>query len=206
MRPEEMKLYRTVADAPQALWDDVRARSIEDIVRSALVSYSPEKGFCVPYMGGEYWVNVEAKTICGPSNQREPGFQKALALLGYLAKAQDLGQAGRQVTARELNGGDMFFVGIHALATVPIINTFGEDGKGFLNKAAELGFAPTSLGSGFACQGHILPQVPMAMILHEGDEEFDADLTYTFDAYAHYHMALDAIWSMINVLADEFLP
>ncbi|MDR2945803.1 MAG: DUF3786 domain-containing protein [Candidatus Adiutrix sp.] len=202
-RPEEISRYSAVADVAPELWADVEALPPEQVAARAGAIWSPERGFTLPYMGGDYVVDMAGRDIIAPPGHQPAGFQKALALLCYLAQAQDLGQAGRMITARELNGGAMFFTGPHALLTEPVTAKFGRGPEAFLRRAASLGMAPAESASGFACQGNVLPNIAVGCVLHPEDDEFPAELTYTFDAYAHYHLALDGLWAVINVLAVE---
>lgn len=202
-RPEEAALYRTVADVGEPLWADAERRPPEEAALAAGLRYDPARGFLVPYMGGYYLVDLTGRALTGPPTHRPAGFQKALVLLSYLAHAQDLGLSGKMVTGRELNGGAMFFTGPHTLLTAPVTEKFGLDPEGFLKKAEHLGLDRDPRTSGFACRGPVLPHITVGCILHPADEEFSAELTYTFDSYAHYHLPLDAIWAMINVLAEE---
>jgi hypothetical protein len=204
--PEENRLYRTLADVAPELWEDVEARPLAEAVRSAAVRSEPGRRVMVPFLGGGYLVDFEKRTITAPPGHKPAGFQKGLVLLTYLARAQDFGPAGRQVTARELNGGDMFFQGPHALSTDPVKDRFGAaEPEKFTARAGELGLKPGPAASGAAASviGPVLPHLTVGLILHPADEEFPAELTYTFDAYAHHHMPLDGIWAMVNVLAAE---
>ncbi|MDR3038206.1 MAG: DUF3786 domain-containing protein, partial [Candidatus Adiutrix sp.] len=176
---------------------------LAEAVRAAAAQSGPERRVTVPFLGGPYLVDFEARAITAPPGHRPAGFQKGLVLLAYLARAQDIGRSGRMVAARELNGGDMFFQGPHALLTQPVTARFGADPAGFVARAGALGLTPDQAGAGTAVRGPVLPHLEVGLILHPGDEEFPAELTYTFDAYAHYHLPLDAIWSLINVLAEE---
>jgi hypothetical protein len=200
--PEENRLYRTVAHLAPELWADVEARPLAFAVRSAAVRGEGRRVF-IPFLGGDYLVDFEARTVTAPPGHRPAGFQKGLVLLTYLARAQDFGLAGRQVTARELNGGDLFFQGPHALATAPVTDRFGADPAGFVARAGELGLRAVPAGSGAAVLGPVLPHLTLGLILHPADEEFPAELTYTFDAYAHHHLPLDGLWALVNVLAGE---
>ena len=202
-RPEDTKGFRTVADIALELWSDVLNRGLKEAARSCGATLAGDQTVRLTYMGGGYLVNFEDRTIKGPDNHRQPGFQVGLVLLSYLAMGQDLGLAGRMVPARNLNGGEMFFAGPHALSTGPVTGKFGTNPEGFMARAAALGFTATEAGSGYGCQGLVLPHITVGCVLHPADDEFPAELTYTFDAYAHYHLALDGLWAMINVLADE---
>lgn len=202
-RPEDVILFQSVADVAPALWGDAAALPPDQVAKNAGVRYEEGRGFIVPFMSGDYIVNIAARSIETPPGHKPAGMQKGLVLLSYLAKAQDLGLSGKMVTSRELNGGAMFFTGPHALATEPVTAKFGSDPAGFMAKAKTLGFQDEDQGTGFACRGIVLPHIAVACVLHPEDDEFPAELTYTFDSYAHYHMALDGLWAMINVLADE---
>ena len=202
VRPEENRLYRTVADLAPELWTDVEARPLAFAIRSAAVRGEGRR-VVIPFLGGDYLVDFETRGIFAPPGHQPADFQKGLVLLTYLARAQDFGLAGRQVTARKLTGGDLFFQGSHALATGLVTARFGSDPAGFLARAGRFGLEPAPAGSGTAVGGLVLPHLSLGLILHPADEEFPAELTYTFDAYAHYHLPLDGLWALVNALAGE---
>lgn len=196
-------MFRGVSDVSSLLWEDLEARPPEAVAAGAGAVIQEGNVYRLKYMGGDYLIDLAGRDITGPADQLQPGFQKAMVLLTYLAGAQDLGLSGRMVSHRELNGGEMFFAGPHALLTSPVTEKFGRDPEGFLKKAATLGLQADPQGAGYACRGLVLPHIAVGCVLHEEDDEFPAELTYTFDSYAHYHLALDGLWAMINVLAEE---
>lgn len=203
MRPEEVKLFRGVSDLSPLLWEALEARSPESVAAGSGAVIVPQRGYRLLFMGGDYLIDPVGRDIQSPAGHRPSGFQKGLVLLTYLAGAQDLGLSGRMVSHRELNGGEMFFVGPHALLAAPVTEKFGRHPEAFIRKAAALGLEPDPQGSGYAVKGKILPHIAVGCVLHTEDDEFPAELTYTFDSYAHYHLALDGLWAMINVLAEE---
>lgn len=202
-RPEDVKGFRTVEDVAPELWADALKRGLEEAARSCGAVMINDQAVRLTYMGGDYLVDFQNRAIQGPPGRRPPGFQAGLVLLSYLARGQDLGLSGRPVPARELNGGAMFFTGPHALLTRPVTDKFGADPDSFLARAAALGLTAEAAGSGYGCRGLVLPHIAVGCVLHPEDDEFPPELTYTFDSYAHYHLALDGLWAMINVLADE---
>lgn len=202
-RPEDSGLFRTVADVAPELWADAASRAPERAAADSGARLDPGGRFIVPYMGGDYLVDLNKRDVAAPPGHHPAGFQKALVLLRYLTQAQDLGLSGRMVTARELNGGALFFTGPHSLLTKPVTDKFGRDPEGFVGRLTALGFETGREGSAVSGRGTVLPNIAVGCILHPEDDEFPAELTYTFDSYAHYHLALDGIWAMINVLADE---
>lgn len=202
-RPDENKLFRTVADVAPELWEDVAALPPKQVAAASGASLEPGPIFTITFLGGLYRVDMTGRTIEGPPGHLPPNFQKAMVLLRYLAQAQDFGLSGRMVSARELNGGALFFTGPHALLTEPITRVFGREPEKFLAKAETLGLATVFCGSSYCSQGEVLPNIAVGCVLYPEDDEFPAELTYTFDSYAHFHLALDGIWALINILVAE---
>ncbi|MGL4209774.1 MAG: DUF3786 domain-containing protein [Candidatus Adiutrix sp.] len=199
-RPEKGKLFVYLADLAPALWEDAALRPPLLVAASCGVLH--EKGcFVVPFLGGNYTVNLSARTITAPLGYPETDFQTGMVLLSYLAHGQDIGLAGRLISGRELKGGEMFFKGSHAFLTEPVTSAFAQSGPEFVKAAGQLGARVTDEGSGHSVRLLALPHIEVGCVFHPADDEFAAELTYTFDAYAHYHLPLDAIWALINVLA-----
>ncbi len=108
-KPEDIKIYKTVADLPLELWTDLNKLTPERVCANSGAFYDQELGFVIKFLGGDYSIDPGGRTITGPAEHRPAAFQKGLVLLTYLAQSQDFGLSGRMVTGRELNGGDMFF-------------------------------------------------------------------------------------------------
>ncbi|KXS56470.1 MAG: hypothetical protein AMR96_02505 [Candidatus Adiutrix intracellularis] len=203
-RPTGEKTNHSTDDLSPILWADIEARPAAEIAANSGASLVPPDIFILHFMGSDYRINLPARSFSSPPDRLPPNFQTGLVLLTYLIHAQsNLGLAGHMVTSRELKGGEMFFKGPHALTTDPVTKRFGSNPTGFTTRAGTMGLAPEVLGSGTAVRGLILPKIAIGLILHQADEEFPAELTYTFDAYTHYHLPLDGLWAMINVLAAE---
>lgn len=205
-QPAGEKTNHSTDNLSSILWADIEARPATEIAANSGASLVPPDIFILRFMGDNYRINLSTRSFSSPSDRLPPNFQTGLVLLTYLIHAQsDLGLAGHMVTSRELKGGEMFFKGPHTLITAPVTKRFGSNPTGFTARAGTMGLAPEVLGSGTAVRGLILPKIEVGLILHQADEEFPAELTYTFDAYAHYHLPLDGLWAMINVLTAELV-
>ena len=202
VRPEDISLYRGVDNLPPALWDDLTALAPMVVARQAGVRYEPGQGFLVPFLGADYLVNPDKKTIIASPGARPPGFQSGLVLLNYLVHAKEDGLAGRMVSERELNGGELFFKGPHALNKAPVLERYSRDAKGLLAQATAMGGMPLNSGDA-AFRLSALPKVLVAYVLYLEDEEFPAGLTITFDEYTDRHLPLDSIWALINVISHR---
>ena len=146
-------------------------------------------------------IDPSGRTIVACSGPR-PDFQTGLVLLNYLINASDSDLTGRRVTERELDGGALFFNGPHALRRGPVLKRFGRDAQGMVAAARLMGGVAVPGGDG-AFRLLVLPKVMTVYTLYEGDDEFDAALTVTFDSSADRHLPLDSIWAMINLLTGR---
>lgn len=201
-RPEENTLYRGLEKVPPELWDDLDALDPALTAARAGVKYTDTRGYTVPFLGTDHHVDPRARTITAPEGARPPGFQAGMVLINYLIFASDQGISGRMVTERELNGGELFFKGPHALMKAPVIETFGRDGAAMVERAKAFGAIPAEAGDA-AFKLLVLPKILVSYTLYEADDEFKAGLTITFDASMDKHLPLDAIWAMINVLSHR---
>lgn len=198
--PEKVELFRRIEDLPEDLWLDLASLNVNDVCRRAGVSHNANQGFTVPFLGTDHIVNIEKRTIITPDESRIPGFQTGMILLKYLHHASDEGLSGRMVTDRELNGGELFFKGPHALSKSPVLDRFARNGKEMIQAAAKWG--ATEAGQGDASFKLLaLPKVLICYTLYEQDDEFSAELTITFDAYTDIHLPLDCIWALINIVS-----
>ena len=94
--------------------------------------------------------------------------------------------------------GQFFFRGLHSLPTGKLEDVFGkspdslyEVSKRFDAKRCEFGDASIEL--------HLLPRIPLQIVIWRSDEEFDARASILFDQTAGTHMPLDALGALVNL-------
>jgi hypothetical protein len=201
--PERNDLYSGLDRLPAELWDDLAGLRPDDVLRRAGVAWEPG-GYLVPFLNVDHLVNPLTRTIAVPEGARPPGFQEGLVLVSYLIRASEMGLSGRMVTVRELTGGDLFFTGPHALRTWPVEERYGRNAAEFVVAGKSLGGMPLSNGDA-SFRLLALPKVLMACTLYEADEEFQANLTVTFDAATDRHLPLDCIWALVNVVGGRLV-
>ena len=200
--PEKINLYQGLDNIPSDIWKDLESLEPGRISLTAGVRHAPGRGFIVPFLGVDHVVRPSARTITVPSGAHCPGFQAGLVLLNYLIHATEAGLSGRMVAARELDGGELFFTGPHALSTAPVVERYRRDAAGFLTAASTLGAMPLAAGDA-AFRLLALPKVLLAYTLYEEDDEFPARLTITFDAHTDRHLPLDCVWALVNVISNR---
>lgn len=200
--PESNALFRGLENLPPALWEDLQAKKPDQVCRRAGVIHRPESGYIVPFLDIDHTIQPESRSITVPEGCKQPGFQGGLVMIKYLIHAAEEGLSGRMVTARELDGGALFFQGPHALSTAPVLKKFERQAQGMVARAQFLGATPLKAGDG-AFRLLALPKVLLAYTLYEADEEFPARLTVTFDAHTDRHLPLDAIWALVNVISHR---
>jgi hypothetical protein len=130
------------------------------------------------------------------------GFQTGMVLLTALANSMDLPPSGRMATPQELPGGAMFFVGPHALALPEICAVYGENPQALVPKALSLGGEQIE-GADVAFKLPGLPRIPLYVLIWGKDDEFEARAVIGIDAHASFHLALDSIWALTNILVKR---
>ena len=196
---DQSELFTKISDLAPELWSDLAALDPREVCRRALVSFEDSQGYRTPFLGTEHLIDPVGQTITVPPGSHRPGFQAGLVLLNYLTHASEEGLSGRMVTARELNGGALFFTGPHALSTGAVEERYGQYAAGLVAAGEAWGGLGLQAGDG-AFRLLALPKILVAYTLYEGDEEFSPSLTVTFDAATDRHLPLDSIWALVNVM------
>jgi hypothetical protein len=184
------------------LWTDLAAIDPKLITSLAGAEKAPG-GYKIQFLGAEHLVDQEKRLLLGPADRRPIAFLKTMIVLSYLAKAAlgpAPGLAGKLVGGFELPGGTLFFRGPHSLPTDKLIQAFGHNPEGLWPRAAEIGAQKAADGS---LTYKALPFVELGFYLNPADEEFPAQVQWTFDRHSHYYLALDGLWGLAQVVAAE---
>jgi hypothetical protein len=106
--------------------------------------------------------------------------QEQVLLLHYLAADAPVSVTGDWVAYREIPGAAFYFAAFVKRAVDPLKKRFGQGIAGFRQAAERLNGAAVE-GGDAAAEFRVLPNVPVRLILHAGDEEFPPEATVLFD-------------------------
>ncbi len=195
-----------------AYWEELLKLDPNEVSRRTLTPYDPRsESYRVDMLNQGYTVHPFRKVIARDTEVPAPScqydrisFSEALVLILYLLRAREIPLAGRQVTEKDLPGGETFFRGPHALPREPILELFGRNPERFVHAGFSLGGKPLDFGDG-AFRFQALPRVPCDFILWGEDEEFPARLTIVFDATVTEHLPLDVIWALVHLAARRIV-
>jgi len=190
----------TAYEPDPLLWVQLEREIPEEICHKALVSYSHEKGFLLPFLNQTFQILPKTRSIV-PLYAHAPkikSFELDLIILTYLLRAQAMDLSGKMVNEKQIPGGETFFRGPHSLNTRPVEELFGEDREAFLSAGRRLNGKVRNFGDAAICLP-VLPRVPVTLILWEKDDEFPAEIKVNFDSTISSHLPPDIIWAMIDV-------
>ena len=206
MAPDQLpdNLYGTAYQLPPQLWDDLAARPPDDAARATGAEFK-DGLFFLPLLGREYMVDPKGRRIQEKDRpEAVVDFQSGMVLISTLGRAVHTPPAGRMVTPKQLPGGSFFFTGPHAIPTGRLCKHFGNDPGLLLKRAAKMGGRPMD-GADAAVLLQGLPRLPLYVFLWAADDEFQASATVGLDAHAHFHLALDGLWALSNVLVSRLI-
>jgi len=175
----------------QSLWQRLRERDPGEISKRALIEFDGHR-FLIPFLGDLYAVDPQGEFLVlkGP----EPSAELQVSVIEYLLGAKEIESLGRWVMMKDLKGG-RGFAQSHPLPLEGIMERFGRDREGFVQKGRSLGGKVFKFGDASILLKP-LPRIPMLFVLWEGDEEFPPRLNVLFDPTATEHMRLDALYGL----------
>jgi Domain of unknown function (DUF3786) len=187
-------------------WEILAIRNPEEVCRAASVAYDATAGiYRVTSFNMEVAIDVKNRGIMSSAPGSEVllkrlGYFFKLSVLWYLVSAKDIDCTGRPVKLDHVKGGDAFTRGSHVLPLDGIVNKYGKNKAGFIEKGKQLGGVLVKNGD-VSIRFSPLPRVPVTLSLWLEDEEFPAGVDLLFDSTCELQIPTDIIWSIAMVTA-----
>ena len=145
--------------------------------------FEPANGesFRIPFLNRVYQVgypNFEFEDLSGTG--QEIPIQEQILILHYMTAASPRNLSGNRVSYREIPGASFYFSAFVKRGIDPLKTVFGPNVTALVEAAKQLNGRPIEPGDvGF--EFDVLPNVPLQLILYEGDDEFPAEANILFD-------------------------
>ncbi len=139
----------------------------------------------VPFIGNAYRVSYpdfvfSHDCVNDPSNPTEVPIQEQVLILHYM-KAPAMEKTGQLVAYREIPGASFYYSAFVKRAIDPLSQTFKDDVQRLKQVAETLGGVPIDYGD-IAYEFQLFPNIPLQVVLWQGDEEFPTEGNILFDA------------------------
>lgn len=160
--------------------------------------------FEIEYFGSLYRVDGEGRVRKSGDPEAEVPFNDRTLIIQYLCEASGLPPRGAWLSFLELPDGSHHYSPFQTDGTIPLARAFGNRLDRFEEAAGALGGRPISLGDrSFYIPA--LPKLPLAVVIWEGDEEFEARSNILFDSVAPIHLTTAALWVLGIELAHKMI-
>ena len=194
--------YRVAYDK---YWQDLKKMVPEEITNQLAVTYcSNTRQFVVTFFNSEYILDCHTETIYSKTDGLVPDINASIIILNYLVYARSLQETAKKwVSLKEIpNGGMLFYPAFHKNSIVGLIKAFGHQSKLLLSCAASLGGEPTFFGDASAIF-QAFPEIPLCVIVWEGDEEVRANATILFEPSIEHRLHIESVIGLGMYLASK---
>ncbi|WP_050809966.1 DUF3786 domain-containing protein [Desulfosporosinus sp. OT] len=163
-------------------WQDIKKRAPEEITVARAVSYSRvTRQYIVIFFAEEYIADCDMETIYRKADSQVPDVVATIIILNYLAYAHPLPESTPGwVSIKEIPGGMIFYSAFHKTAISVLIETFGHQASRLMTVARSLG-AQAGPFDNTSVVFRAFPEIPLCVIVWEGDEEVQANATMLYD-------------------------
>ena len=195
--------YEKCIEVSQEIWKEFEDRKPGEITGRTGVLYR-EGGYHLPFLDRTLLLFPARRQVqIAGAPEAEPGFRLCLTALMYLLHLDPAG-LGPGISPLELPGGATFFRGHHGLPGGPLEERFGRDATGFLAAGKKLQGEIRPAGDA-AIALQVFPGLVVEVILWQADDEFPAQVSFTLPAHLDRFWFLDAVWGLLNLVAQELL-
>ncbi|MFZ0728445.1 MAG: DUF3786 domain-containing protein [Desulfobacterales bacterium] len=155
----------------------------------------PGKYINVPFLNRHYQIDWPEFTFTDSADATaEVPLQEQVLILHYLMSESKRPPTGNWIAYREIPGAGFYYGAFVKRAIDPLKKIFGNDTAALKKSARLLEATPADTGdAGFDVT--VFPNVPLRLILWQGDDEFPPDASILFDETAgDYLSPEDAAW------------
>ncbi len=182
---------------------ELRDFNLQDLARRSgaeLIEQAGGSGLRLNLLGRVVSVTLPGFLVKDHQNGESlPVVTQALVLY-YLVTADGTPLEGRWVSFADLPDGRFYNQAFQGYTGVEVARHFGDDLQAFENAARKLGGQKVFYGdAAFAFQA--LPRVNLAIVYHQGDEDFPASCQILFDASTSHYLPIDVSAILGSMLA-----
>lgn len=155
--------------------------------------------FTIPLLNKRFevdWPGLQVREVGGG----EPSYVVQLLLLHYLLISDGIALRGQWVSFRDIPDGRVYYPAFRGGSEKRLLERFGPDAAAFRSAAEALGGRPLDLAD-HAYAFDLLPRLPMAVLLWEGDDEFPPELHILMDATAGNYLPTEDLAVIARYLA-----
>jgi hypothetical protein len=168
-----------------------------------------QKLIIVEYLNRSYQVALPDIEISLVDSEEEVPLRNKVLILHYLTQAKGTPLANEVIAYKELPEGSNYFPTFYKRAIKPLVDHFGRQPQRLIAAAKELGGYRVDYGDA-AVTINAFKQVPVTLVLWQGDEEFPPGGNILFDATVSDYLSPEDInvlceiiaWSLVKFLRE----
>ncbi|WP_243103675.1 MULTISPECIES: DUF3786 domain-containing protein [unclassified Dehalobacter] len=153
-----------------------------EISRKSGAVYDRQKQeFRVLLMGRNYFVSYPSGEICDFNHSEISNFPVKTLILRYLVHAQGAPPTEKDITYREVSGGQVYYRNFYGRCIMRLVRMFSKDFPALEYAMAKLNALKTTHGD-LSYRFQFMNNIYVTFILWNGDEEFPTSANILFDA------------------------
>lgn len=157
--------------------------------------------FEVPVLDKLYRVTERGKKIVDAETGEEPTLWLQIVLLHYVLTATGEPLRRRDITFRELDGGQFYYDTYHARVIRPVLKEFGNEVERFLAAGKAIGGGPSGHNA-TSLRFRALPLVPITYVYWKGVEDFRADLQVLYDESISSYLSTEDVVVLSTIVSQ----
>ena len=177
---------------------------IDDIEQQCLKSgaqyLASEKAIIINYLNQSYRISLPDAEVSFTTGEEAVPIRDKILILHYFTRAKGTPLSDKLITYKELPDGINYFPVFAKRAIKPIVNYFGNEPHRLLDIASTLGGRKTDYGD-TAVTINAFKQVPVTIVLWQGDAEFPSEGSLMFDRTISDYLTNDDIHTLCENIA-----
>jgi hypothetical protein len=163
----------------------------------------------IEYLNRSYQITLPDIEISLVGSEEEVPLRNKVLILHYLTRAKGTPLANEVIAYKQLPEGSNYFPTFYKRAIKPLVDHFGRQPQRLIDATKEFGGYKVDYGD-LAVTINAFKQVPITLVLWQGDEEFPPEGNILFDATVSDYLSPEDInvlceiiaWSLVKFLRE----
>lgn len=193
--------------AYKAEWDKLKKLDPKEVSKRLGVKYLSDKNqLIVPFVNNNYILDFNTEDVYIHEGNLRYEISDSIIILNYLTHSTEyITNTNKWVSLKEIpNGGALFYPAFYKMTIEKLIKVYGENLKGFEEKAINLGGKAIKFGD-IGYEFNLLPKISISIGIWSGDEEITPNAQILFESSIQHLLHIETVIGIGICLCDKFI-
>lgn len=189
---------------PEEYWKDLAKKDLNLVTTYTLADLDEQGRLCFQFLNRKIHIDLDNHILVDDKDEPTDNSLLELIVLSYFRTVDRLYPMGKDLISPEDMKQGIYFTGMNALKTEPVLRRFQNDLKELTACAKKLGGEQIDMADASVVL-YPFPRVPVYYLIWGPEEEYESSVSILFDRSVESVFQPPLIWALVNLVNSYLL-